>query len=144
MQWTLLLALSTLLVGAAEGLRLPAALLLGPMIAAIIVGASEATVRVAPRPFIAAQAVVGCMIGQSIPLTVLTDPGLDADADRHLRRHRGAAGRPRRHRPAHGLSRHQPGRRRFDCHHRGLEQRRHALRHGHADGTAAGCAADHP
>jgi hypothetical protein len=73
MQWALLLTLSTLLVGAAEGLRLPAALLLGPMIAAIIVGASEATVRVAPRPFIAAQAVVGCMIGQSIPLTVLTE-----------------------------------------------------------------------
>lgn len=73
MQWAFLLVLSVLFVFVAESLRLPAALLLGPMIAAILVGASKGTVRVHPRPFIAAQAVIGCMIGRGIPLTVVNE-----------------------------------------------------------------------
>jgi membrane AbrB-like protein len=65
-QWTVLLALSLVFATALEIARLPAALLIGPMLAAIIAGANGATVRI-PRPaFGAAQAVVGCLIAASI------------------------------------------------------------------------------
>jgi len=58
--------LSAILVVLLEALRLPAALLLGPMIAAIIVAAAEGSLRVSRLPFVAAQAVIGCMIARSI------------------------------------------------------------------------------
>jgi membrane AbrB-like protein len=65
-QWTALLLVSLLFATALEVARLPAALLIGPMLAAIIAGTNGATVRV-PRPaFGAAQAVVGCLIAASI------------------------------------------------------------------------------
>jgi membrane AbrB-like protein len=55
----------------AELLHLPAALLLGPMIAGIAFGVADGTIRVPLRPFVAAQGVVGCMIGRSIHLSTL-------------------------------------------------------------------------
>src|SRR3954471_16636689 len=61
-QWTVMFLLSAILVVLLEALRLPAALLLGPMIAAIIVAAAEGALRVPRLPFVAAQAVIGCMI----------------------------------------------------------------------------------
>lgn len=65
-QWAALLALSLLFATVLEIARLPAALLIGPMIAAIIAATNGATVRV-PRPaFAASQAVVGCLIAASI------------------------------------------------------------------------------
>ncbi len=70
-QWTLVLALSIVLVIALELVRLPAALLLGPMLAAIIVAAANGTVRVPLPAFSLAQGVVGCMIAHSIPASVL-------------------------------------------------------------------------
>ncbi|MBX6320622.1 MAG: AbrB family transcriptional regulator [Rhodospirillaceae bacterium] len=77
LQWALLVGLSAGLVVALEALRLPAALLLGPMLAAIAVSAAEARVRVPRPPFFLAQAVVGCMIARSIPLSVLGEVGRD-------------------------------------------------------------------
>jgi membrane AbrB-like protein len=66
LQWLLLLAVSVLFAGLLEFAALPAALLIGPMLVAIVAGTSGATVRV-PRPaFAAAQAVVGCLIAASI------------------------------------------------------------------------------
>ena len=41
---------------------LPAALLIGPMLAAIVAGTNGATVRVPPLGFAGAQAIVGCLI----------------------------------------------------------------------------------
>ncbi|RWC23476.1 MAG: AbrB family transcriptional regulator [Mesorhizobium sp.] len=65
-QWLALLIFSILFAGALEFGALPAALLIGPMLAAILAGTNGATVRV-PRPlFGAAQAIVGCLVAASI------------------------------------------------------------------------------
>ncbi|MGC8530324.1 MAG: AbrB family transcriptional regulator [Leptospirillia bacterium] len=65
-RWGLLCGLSGLLATLLTLLGLPAALLLGPMIVAAIFGISGAGIRL-PRPLqIAAQGVVGVMIGQTV------------------------------------------------------------------------------
>src|SRR6266508_1165347 len=65
-QWPVLLVFSLLFAGALEFAALPAALLIGPMLAAILAGTNGATVRV-PRPlFGSAQAIVGCLVAGSI------------------------------------------------------------------------------
>jgi uncharacterized protein len=63
-QWAALLLLSVLFVLALEAARLPAALLLGPMAAAIVIAAAEGSLRVPQWPFYAAQGVIGCMIAR--------------------------------------------------------------------------------
>jgi membrane AbrB-like protein len=71
-QWMLLLCLSVLFVVPLELLHLPAALLLGPMIAAIVIAAiGEASIRVAPIPFILAQGMIGVMIARSLSPSIL-------------------------------------------------------------------------
>ncbi|MBB2188492.1 AbrB family transcriptional regulator [Gluconacetobacter azotocaptans] len=70
-QWAVLLALSAVLVLALEGLHIPAALLLGPMGAAIALAVLEGTVRVPPWPFMLAQGVIGCMIARSLQPAIL-------------------------------------------------------------------------
>ena len=70
-QWAILLCLSMPLVLAFRAMHLPAAFLLGPMIAAILVGTAEGTVRVSPYAFFLAQGVVGCMIARAIPLSIV-------------------------------------------------------------------------
>ena len=62
----MLLALSVLLAAVLEFARLPAALLVGPMLVAIFAGVNGATIRPPRYVFIAAQAVVGCLIAASI------------------------------------------------------------------------------
>ncbi|ODT07694.1 MAG: ammonia monooxygenase [Mesorhizobium sp. SCN 65-20] len=65
-QWLLLLGCSVLVAGVLEAVHLPAALLVGPMLVAIALGSSGATIRV-PRPlFISAQALIGCLVASSI------------------------------------------------------------------------------
>ena len=68
-QWLALLGLSIILTAIAEAIRLPAALMIGPMIAAVVIGTAEGRIRVPPNAFLAAQGVIGCMIGRSIPLS---------------------------------------------------------------------------
>ena len=65
-QWAALLVVSLLFAGALEVASLPAALLIGPMLAAIIAGANGATVRVPRLGFAGGQAIVGCLIAGSI------------------------------------------------------------------------------
>ena len=66
-QWALLLVGSLVFMGLLEWVHLPAALFLGPMIMAIVMGVGEAEVRV-PRPiFMVAQAVVGMLMASSLP-----------------------------------------------------------------------------
>jgi membrane AbrB-like protein len=72
-QWGVLLGLSVLLGALAAWAGLPAALMIGPMVAAILVTAAEGRIRMSPGPFIAAQGVIGCMIGRSIPLAILDE-----------------------------------------------------------------------
>lgn len=58
-------------------MRLPAALLIGPMAAAIAFGVAGARIRVPAPAFVLAQGIIGCMIGQSIPLTFVNDLARD-------------------------------------------------------------------
>jgi uncharacterized protein len=69
LQWALVLGLSLVFLALLEALHIPAALLLGPMIAGILFASAGGGVRV-PRPLYAgAQAIVGCMIARSLPLS---------------------------------------------------------------------------
>jgi uncharacterized membrane protein AbrB (regulator of aidB expression) len=76
LQWMKLLGLSAGLSGVLFWLHLPAALLLGPMIAGITLSLRGASIRV-PRPFfIAAQAIIGCMIARTLtPLFLASSSG---------------------------------------------------------------------
>ena len=73
LQWASLLALSGLFVSIAAWAGLPGAFLFGTVLAAILVGVAECSVRVTAAPFLAAQGVIGCLVGQSIPITILGD-----------------------------------------------------------------------
>jgi hypothetical protein len=72
-QWTGLLALSGVLSLALHAVHLPAALLLGPMVAGIIVAASGWILHLPSRPFTLAQALIGCMIAGNIPGSSLAE-----------------------------------------------------------------------
>jgi membrane AbrB-like protein len=72
-QWAALAVLSLALILPLEWARLPAALFLGPMIAGIVMGTMESRVRVPPRLFVLAQAVIGCLMAQSIPASIFTE-----------------------------------------------------------------------
>lgn len=65
-RWAILLLLSLFLGWLFEWLALPAALLLGPMIAAIAMGLAGVRLRVSRWAFAAAQAVVGCLMARAI------------------------------------------------------------------------------
>lgn len=71
LRWAGMIALSVALVVGLELLRLPAALLLGAMVAAIVFAGGGARLTVAAPLFYVAQAVVGCMIAQAMPLALL-------------------------------------------------------------------------
>lgn len=70
-QWALLLAASMAFAALLEAADLPAALLLGPMIAGILVGVGGGTIRVPRRPYFGAQAIIGCLIAAAITPTIL-------------------------------------------------------------------------
>jgi uncharacterized protein len=70
-QWAAMLALSAVFVALLDLARLPAALMLGPMIGAIVVSVSGASVRVEPRLFACGQAVVGCLMARAITPGIL-------------------------------------------------------------------------
>jgi len=70
-QWACLLAASVFFVAFLEALQLSAALLLGPMIAAMVVASAGARIRVHNTVFSATQAIIGCMIARAIPVSIL-------------------------------------------------------------------------
>jgi uncharacterized protein len=73
LQWAALLAASLLLVSAFELMRLPAALLLGAIAAAILVSWLEGRLRIPPWAFVVAQGFVGCLVARTVtPDIVLT------------------------------------------------------------------------
>lgn len=72
-QWAVLLALSVVCFALLEAVHLPAALLLGPMMAAMLLAASEIRVRVPHKPFLAAQAMIGCLIARGLPPSILPE-----------------------------------------------------------------------
>lgn len=66
-RWLLLLLLSAVLAFLFEWLHVPAGLLIGPMLAAILLAGFERQVEVPSVAALVAQAVIGCMIANSIP-----------------------------------------------------------------------------
>ncbi len=65
-QWILLLALSGSLSTVLELFGLPAALLMGPMVSAAIVGINGGTIRLPRPPYLCAQALIGMMVAGAI------------------------------------------------------------------------------
>ncbi|GHK34497.1 AbrB family transcriptional regulator [Escherichia coli] len=72
MQWGMLCVLSLLLSIGFLAVHLPAALLLGPMIAGIIFSMRGITLQLPRSAFLAAQAILGCMIAQNLTGSILT------------------------------------------------------------------------
>lgn len=66
-RWSALIVLFTVLAASLHAVRLPAALLLGPMIAAILIAAAGTHLQVTRAAFLLAQGVIGAMIARSIP-----------------------------------------------------------------------------
>lgn len=71
LRWLGTLALSAAFVALFEFIGLPATVLLGPMLAAIVFAGFEKQVKVPAPAFSLAQGVIGCMIAASIPISIL-------------------------------------------------------------------------
>jgi membrane AbrB-like protein len=71
-EWLLLLVSSSLLVGALRAARLPAALLLGPMIAAMGFALCGAKARLSRTYALGAQTILGCLIAKSFNAGLLS------------------------------------------------------------------------
>ena len=69
--WLALLTLSVSIFAGWSALGLPAALLLGPMIGAIVLGVNGAKIQVPRIPFLGAQALIAAMVAQSITRSIL-------------------------------------------------------------------------
>jgi membrane AbrB-like protein len=70
-QWAVLLASSIILGALFEWARLPAALLLGPMVAGIIIGSNGGTIRAPRLPVFASQTIVGCLVARALTADVV-------------------------------------------------------------------------
>jgi len=72
-QWLALLAASAAIGAAFAWLRVPAALLLGPMLAGIAIAAGGGSARVPNWAFLLAQGLIGCMIANMAPLAIASE-----------------------------------------------------------------------
>ncbi len=70
-QWVLLLMVSLALAWIFETVHLPAAILLGAMLASIPVAIAEGVPRIPRQAFVVAQGVVGCLVARSITPAIL-------------------------------------------------------------------------
>ena len=73
MAWTALIVLSAGLAALLLWLHAPAALMLGPLVAAMVVASSGGQVRIPVSTSVVAQGVVGCMIAKMVPLSIVGD-----------------------------------------------------------------------
>jgi len=69
-EWLAILACSAALGALFAWLHVPAALLLGPMLAGIAIAAAGGTARVPNAVFLGAQGIIGCMIAKYVPLAI--------------------------------------------------------------------------
>src|SRR4051812_1035585 len=69
-QWAVLFVSSALLGAIFQVLHMPAALMLGPMVAGIVLSARGGSVRLPPSAFLYGQGVIGCFIAESMPLNL--------------------------------------------------------------------------
>jgi membrane AbrB-like protein len=72
-QWALLIALSAAVAAILLWLHAPAALMLGPLCAAMFLAARGVRVRFPVPAFVLAQGVIGCLIAKMVPLTIMGD-----------------------------------------------------------------------
>ncbi|HWM68514.1 MAG TPA: AbrB family transcriptional regulator [Steroidobacteraceae bacterium] len=72
-QWLALLAASAAVGAMFAWLRVPAALLLGPMLAGITIAAGGGSARVPNWAFLLAQGFIGCMIANMTPLAIASE-----------------------------------------------------------------------
>ena len=71
LQWGVLLAASLALIVPLELIRIPAALLLGAMAAAVLVAVFEGKLAVPRWPYVLAQGLIGCLVARSIGPVIL-------------------------------------------------------------------------
>jgi len=71
--WTVLILLSAAFGGLLLWLHAPAALMLGPLIAGIVVSSSGGKVTMPAKPFLVAQGLVGLLIANMVPVTIVGD-----------------------------------------------------------------------
>jgi len=71
-QWGLLIGLAGIITVPLKMLAVPAALLLGPMLAGVVFGVAGGTARLPAVPYRFSQATVGCLMASSITLAILT------------------------------------------------------------------------
>jgi uncharacterized protein len=71
--WIALVLASAAIGGILEWVRIPAALLLGPMLAGIAIAAAGGTARVPGWGFLLAQGLIGCMIAKMAPLSIASE-----------------------------------------------------------------------
>src|SRR3984885_3603364 len=71
LKWTILLLLSLAFIVPLQLMRLPAALLLGAMGAAILVAVFDGKLAVPHWPFVLAQGLIGCLVARSIGPAIL-------------------------------------------------------------------------
>ena len=69
--WLVLISLSLAFGLGLAAVKMPGALLLGPLLAAIILGVKGARVRESGHAFLLAQGVIGCMMTRNLPPSVL-------------------------------------------------------------------------
>lgn len=74
-RWAALMALSLVFMGVLEVIRIPAALLLGPMLGAVAIAMRGGGVRIAAPVFALAQGCIGVMIASNLPLTAFAAIG---------------------------------------------------------------------
>jgi uncharacterized protein len=72
-QWLVLAGLSAALAGLLTVLGIPAALLLGPMLAGVLLTAAGGALEVPGIPYALAQGLLGCMIARALPSSILRD-----------------------------------------------------------------------
>lgn len=73
LRWIALLVISAIVVFLLELVHLPAALLLGPMAAAVTMATMGAGIRIGSRGFTAAQGIVGMMIASNMPPSLFSE-----------------------------------------------------------------------
>ena len=73
LQWAMLIVLSAATAALLRMIQLPAAFLLGPMIAAIMIETGGGAIKVPRLPFTAAQAVIGCLVARAITSEIVAD-----------------------------------------------------------------------
>src|SRR5260370_20015850 len=73
LQWIGLIVLAVGIGAVLLWLHAPAALMLGPLIAGIVIASGGGKVRFPLPAFVVAQGIIGCMIARMVPLSILGD-----------------------------------------------------------------------